>query len=215
MRSAILAASALALLAAAAAAPTAAAQDTVNQGTAGQSAAPAAGGTTPLMTAPRPEDTATTSPQSSQEGMDGSAPSDEMTAPAQGTASQGTGGAQEEVAAAPPLTLDTAAARELVGRDVQTRDGKSGGMIRDFTLGGPNGGVDRVVLSSGAFIGAEAEMISVPASELRMDAPENASTPPASEKPTTRLSLDMTLEELTKAPSFAYDGKAKTLVNNQ
>jgi sporulation protein YlmC with PRC-barrel domain len=119
------------------------------------------------------------------------------------------------MATAPAAMLDSAAARKLVGRDVQTRDGKAAGMIRDFTLAGPEGRIDQVVLSSGAFIGAEPTMVSVPAAELRLDAPESASTPPPAEKPTTRLSLDMTAEELTRAQPFTYDGKTKMLVENR
>ena len=196
MRSIALAASTLALLLATAAE----AQTPAQMPPQAPSAAPAGSEPAPpLMTAPRPEDKATTDPATSPPGAGGSAPSSEMSG----------------VAALPRLELDADNARELVGRPVQTRDGKAAGMIRDFTLGGPEGRIDQVVLGNGAFIGPEVEMVTVPATELRLDAPESASTPPPSEKPATRLSLDMTAEELNKATPFAYDGKARTLVGKE
>ena len=48
-----------------------------------------------------------------------------------------------------PFRQAAAEARALIGHPVETRDGTAAGEIRDFTLTGADGGIDRVVIGSG------------------------------------------------------------------
>jgi len=135
----------------------------------------------PLMTAPRPDDKATTDPTASQSGVSGAAPSDELQK------------AAPSVAATPPM-LTAAEARTLIGKEVRTRDGQTGGAIRDFTLSGEDGPVERVVLESGA------KLVSVPADMLRVDAAG------------ANAVVDLPQTALSSAPEFTYKEGEKTLV---
>lgn len=107
-----------------------------------------------------------------------------------------------------PLTA--AEAQALIGHSVRTRDGRSAGEIRDFTLAGPDGRIDRIVLSQGGFLGIGAKVYAVPASALRVGA---AQTVPAPGQPRPmEVSLDLTEGDLDQAPEFAYAPDTHTLV---
>ncbi len=146
-----------------------------------QTTAPPPADQAPLMTAPRPDDTPTTDPTESQEGVSGAAPSDEMRK-------------AEPSVAYNPRGLTTAEARTLIGKEVRTRDGQTGGAIRDFTLSGDDGAVDRVVLESGT------KLVSLPADMLRVDTGGGGAM------------VDVPQAALTSAPEYAYRDGEKTLV---
>lgn len=139
----------------------------------------------PLMTAPRPDDKATTDPTASQTGVSGSAPSDEMQKTAPSVAYN-------------PRGLTTAEARTLIGKEVRTRDGQTGGAIRDFTLSGTDETVDRVVVESGQ--GSGAKLVSLPADMLRVDAGGGGAV------------VDVPQAALSSAPEYTYKDGEKTLV---
>ncbi|WP_448206143.1 PRC-barrel domain-containing protein [Azospirillum sp. sgz302134] len=195
MRLATLAASAATALAAAVLATAAPAQTTapppqptVTEGTSGASQPP-------LMTAPRPEDKATTEPTTSPSGVSGNAPSDEMQRPA------------PSVAAVPHL-LTADEARTLVGREVRTRDGQPGGQIKDFTLGDADGQVNRIILAPNAEVGTDKKLLSVPLSMLRTDLAAGTSD---GSKPAA-VTLDVPSGDLARAPEYTYRDDEKTLV---
>lgn len=135
----------------------------------------------PLMTAPRPDDKPTTEPTASPSGVSGAAPSDELQK------------AAPSVAATPPM-LSAAEARTLIGKEVRTRDGQTGGAIRDFTLSGEDGPVERVVLESNS------KLVSLPADMLRVDAGG------------ANAVVDLPQDTLSSAPEFTYKEGEKTLV---
>ncbi len=152
-----------------------------------QPAAPPAAAQAPLMTAPRPEDQPATEPTASPSGISGSAPSDELQR------------------AAPPVEpgarpLTAAAAQTLIGTEVRTRSGRPWGEIRDFTLTGPEGRIERVVLATAG--GTGERLVSVPASTLRLDGA-------GAERAGATLNLDDA--DLAKAPPFDYAAGAPTL----
>lgn len=183
-RTAVLAAPAAALLLLATAA---AAQTTAPAPAAGAESQP------PLMTAPRPEDTPTTDPTASPSGIGGSAPSDEM----QRMAPTGTAAAPGRP---PGHSMTAAEAHALIGKPVQTRDGQTAGEIRDFTLAGPDGRIDRLVLASGGFLGVGTKLVSVPVTTLRAASADAA------------LTLDLDTGDLAVAPEFDYKQGERTLV---
>ncbi|HEY0832461.1 MAG TPA: PRC-barrel domain-containing protein [Azospirillum sp.] len=151
----------------------------------------------PLMTAPRPDDKATTEPMTSDQGVSGAAPSDEM----------------RPVAPASGRPLSAAEAQALVGKSVRTRDGQAAGAIRDFILGGPDGRIDRIVIASGGFLGIGSSMIAVPATALRVGAAPKVAEP--GEKPPMDVMLDLTGADLAQAPAFTYDASSRTLVGRR
>lgn len=185
------AASAFALLLSAAAS----AQTTAPTSQAAPQAAPADGASqSPLMTAPRPDDKPTTDPTTSQSGVSGNAPSDEMQRIAPPAAPS---------VAAVPGSLDPDTARTLIGKEVRTRDGQPVGSIKDFTLKDPDGEVDRIVLAPGEDVHAGKKLVSVPVSMLRTDTlgPDKAGFP----------TIDLPAAELSRAPEFTYSGDVKTV----
>ncbi len=185
------AASAFALLLSAAAS----AQTTAPTSQAAPQAAPADGASqSPLMTAPRPDDKPTTDPTTSQSGVSGNAPSDEMQRIAPPAAPS---------VAAVPGSLDPDTARTLIGKEVRTRDGQPVGSIKDFTLKHPDGEVDRIVLAPGEDVHAGKKLVSVPVSMLRTDTlgPDKAGFP----------TIDLPAAELSRAPEFTYSGDVKTV----
>ena len=93
-----------------------------------------------------------------------------------------------------PRGLTAAEARTLIGKEVRTRDGQTGGAIRDFTLSGDDGAVDRVVLESGT------KLVSLPADMLRVDTGGGGAM------------VDVPQAALTSAPEYAYRDGEKTLV---
>ena len=110
-----------------------------------------------------------------------------------------------------PLTA--AEAQALIGKSVRTRDGRSAGEIRDFTLAGPDGRIDRIVLTQGGFLGIGARVYAVPASALRVGA---AQTIPAPGQPrSVEVSIDLTEHDLEAAPDFDYDPDVLSLVRNR
>ena len=185
------AASAFGLLLSAAAS----AQTTAPTSQAAPQAAPADGASqSPLMTAPRPDDKPTTDPTTSQSGVSGNAPSDEMQRIAPPAAPS---------VAAVPGSLDPDTARTLIGKEVRTRDGQPVGSIKDFTLKDPDGEVDRIVLAPGEDVHAGKKLVSVPVSMLRTDTlgPDKAGFP----------TIDLPAAELSRAPEFTYSGDVKTV----
>ena len=148
----------------------------------------------PLMTAPRPDDKPTTDLTTSQSGVSGNAPSDEMQRIAPPAA--------PSVAAVPgSLAPDTA--RTLIGKEVRTRDGQPVGSIKDFTLKDPDGEIDRIVLAPGEDVHAGKKLVSVPVSMLRTDmlGADKAGSP----------IIDLPAAELSRAPEFTYSGDVKTV----
>jgi hypothetical protein len=144
----------------------------------------------PLMTAPRPEDRATTTPLLSPGGVSGAAPSDEL---------------RPTVPLAPaPLTL--AQARGLIGHSVRSRDGLTVGIIRDFVLTGPDGGLDRVVLAPGQATedapGAPGA-VSLPVSALRTEGTAGDAT------------VDMDAAAVASAPAFSDDQRMISLTGRR
>lgn len=162
-----------------------------------QTAAPTPSGEAdraPLMTAPRPDDTPTTPPAASPEGLGGAAPSDEMQR------------AAPSVAAIPHL-LTVEEARTLIGKEVRTRDGQPGGSIKDFTLDGSAASVERIVLAPAPGEGADGKLRSLPVSMLRTDIAGAARDADGSTPPT----LDIPVSELSRAPEFTYVEGMKTV----
>lgn len=168
-----------------------------------QTAAPAPAPSTvaqaPLMTAPRPDDQTTTEPLTSPTGVGGAAPSLEVQkpAPAVGASPEGRSSADQAagtppVASLPPGSLDPQQAQAMVGSELRTRDGQPGGRILDFTMGGPDGGLDRVVLAPNRVMGLGSALVSVPVAALT----HGPSGP----------MLDLDAADLADAPAFAYDG---------
>ncbi|HYH17001.1 MAG TPA: PRC-barrel domain-containing protein [Azospirillum sp.] len=151
----------------------------------------------PLMTAPRPDDKATTDAVPSDQGISGAAPSDEMRA------------------VAPPANrpLTTAEAQALIGKSARTKDGQTAGEIRDFVLAGPDGSIDRIVIASGGFLGIGASMVAVPASALRVGAAPRVAEP--GQKPPMDVMLDLTAADVAQAPPFTYDASSRTLVGRR
>ena len=146
------------------------------------------------QTAPRPDDTPTTPPAASPEGMGGAAPSDEMQR------------AAPSVAAIPHL-LTVEEARTLIGKEVRTRDGQPGGSIKDFTLDGSAASVERIVLAPAPGEGADGKLRSLPVSMLRTDIAGAARGADGSTPPT----LDIPASELSRAPEFTYGEGMKTV----
>lgn len=185
------AASAFALLLSAAAS----AQTTAPPSQTAPQTAPADGASqSPLMTAPRPDDKPTTDPTTSQSGVSGNAPSDEMQRIAPPAAPS---------VAAVPGSLDPDTARALIGKEVRTRDGQPVGSIKDFTLKDPDGEIDRIVLAPGEDVHAGKKLVSVPVSMLRTDmlGADKAGFP----------TIDLPAAELSRAPEFTYSGDVKTV----
>ncbi|AWJ92401.1 hypothetical protein Sp245p_21815 (plasmid) [Azospirillum baldaniorum] len=148
----------------------------------------------PLMTAPRPDDTPATPPAASPEGLGGDAPSDEMKRVA------------PSVAAIPHL-LTPEEARTLIGKEVRTRDGQPGGSIKDFTLDGSAAAIERIVLAPAEGSGADGKLRSLPVSMLRTDIAGAAASADGSTPPT----LDLPAAELARAPEFSYGEGVKTV----
>lgn len=110
-----------------------------------------------------------------------------------------------------PLTA--AEAQALIGRSVRTRDGRSAGEIRDFTLGGPDGRIDSIVLTQGGFLGIGARIYSVPASALRIGAAQTIPAP-GQARP-MEITIDLTERDLDEAPDFDYAPDTLSLVGRR
>ncbi|WP_448191988.1 PRC-barrel domain-containing protein [Azospirillum sp. sgz301742] len=110
-----------------------------------------------------------------------------------------------------PLTA--AEAQALIGKSVHTRDGQSAGEIRDFTLAGPDGRIDRIVLTQGGFLGIGARVYAVPASALRVGAAQTVPAP-GQARP-MEVSIDLTGRDLDEAPDFDYAPDTHTLVGRR
>lgn len=159
---------------------------------------------TPLMTAPRPEDTPTTDPTASPSGASGSAPSDEMKrmeSPA------GPPGGVPSVAAVPG-PVDPEHARSLIGQEVRSRDGQPAGKIKDFTLDETGDAITRIVLTPDEEVGTPKKMVSLPISMLRMDVAGQAGPGVELSRPPL---LDLPVKEVANAPEFEYGADVKTL----
>jgi len=115
----------------------------------------------------------------------------------------------ERVAPHQKRPLGTAEAQALIGLSARTADGRPAGTIRDFVLAGPNGPVDRVVLSSGGLFGLGSTLVSVPVGTLTVDAASQFRSP--STAPPTAVTLELDADDLAAAPAFAYDEQATTL----
>lgn len=117
------------------------------------------------------------------------------------------------VAPAVQRPLTAAEAQALIGKSVVTRDGEPAGEIRDFTLAGPDGRIDRIVLAQGGFLGIGTRIYAVPASALRIEAAQRIPEP-GQHRP-MEVSIDLTAGELSEAPEFAYDPETLSLVRRR
>lgn len=143
---------------------------------------------TPLMTAPRPEDTPTTEAVPLTPGPEGAAPSDDRQAP--------------PLSRSPSRSLTTAEAKALLGRPVTTTDGQTGGEIRDFVLGGPDGRVEQVVIGSGGFLGIGEKLVAIPAEKVGIAPPPVL--PDGRPAPAAAVSVALSAADLKAAPEFLY-----------
>ncbi len=110
-----------------------------------------------------------------------------------------------------PLTA--AEAQALIGKSMRTRDAHPAGEIRDFTLAGPDGRIDRIVLAQGGFLGIGTKIYAVPAPVLRIGAAQRIPEP-GQYRPMD-ISIDLTERELSAAPDFAYAPDTHTLVGRR
>lgn len=109
--------------------------------------------------------------------------------------------------------LGTAEAQAMIGLAARTTDGKPAGTIRDFVLATPNGPVERVVLSSGGLFGLGASMVSVPVDRLTVDAPSQFRSPNTA--PPTAVTLQLSADDLARAPAFSYGTEEATLTSRK
>lgn len=213
VRAAALAAPATALLLATAAPAQITSQSTTAPATPQGTAQPGTSGASqaPLMTAPRPDDKATTDPTASQSGVSGSAPSDEMKRmePPAGSPS----GTSPSVAAVPgPGPIDPGHARSLIGQEVRSRDGQLAGIIKDFTLDDAGSAITRLVLTPDEDVGTPKKLVSVPISMLQMEVPGQAAPGVELSRPPI---LNLPVKELANAPEFTYGDDVKTVGGKQ
>lgn len=110
-----------------------------------------------------------------------------------------------------PLTA--AEAQALIGGSAHTRDGIPAGEIRDFTLAGPDGRIDRIVLALGGFLGIGAKVYSVPAATLRLGA--SRTVPTTGQARPMDIILDLSGEDVEVAPDFTYGSGTHTLVGRR
>ena len=113
------------------------------------------------------------------------------------------------VAPAVQRPLTAAEAQALIGKSVHTRDGQPAGEIRDFTLAGPDGRIDRIVLAQGGFLGIGTSFYAVPASVLLVGVAQRVPAP-GQHRP-MEVSIDLTQADLG-AHRFAYGEEIRTLV---
>ncbi|HYG85716.1 MAG TPA: PRC-barrel domain-containing protein [Azospirillum sp.] len=109
--------------------------------------------------------------------------------------------------------LTAAEAQALIGRSVRTRDGQSAGEIRDFTLAGPDGRIDRIIMAVGGFLGIGTRIYSVPAATLRVGAASKVQE--MGQPRPMDVTLDLTADDLEEAPEFAYEVDTHTLVGRR
>jgi sporulation protein YlmC with PRC-barrel domain len=109
--------------------------------------------------------------------------------------------------------ITAAEAQALIGKSVRTRDGKSAGEIHDFTLAGPDGRIDSIVLTQGGFLGIGARIYAVPASALRVGAAQTIPAP-GQARP-VEVSIDLTERDLDDAPAFDYAPDTLSLVRRR
>jgi len=117
------------------------------------------------------------------------------------------------VAPAVQRPLTAAEAQALIGKSVVTKDGQSAGEIRDFTLAGPDGRIDRIVLAQGGFLGIGTRIYAVPAAALRVGAAQRVPEP-GQHRP-MQVSIDLTGGELAGVPDFAYGDGMHSLVGRR
>lgn len=117
------------------------------------------------------------------------------------------------VAPAVQRPLTAAEAQALIGKSVITKDGQPAGEIRDFTLAGPDGRIDRIVLAQGGFLGIGTRIYAVPAATLRVGAAQRVPEP-GQHRP-MQVSIDLTGRELAEVPDFAYGDGMHTLVGRR